>query len=332
MTLKAMIFAAGYGTRMSTLSDLLAKPALPFYGKPLIAHTLTWLARAGVTTTVVNLHHNAPTVVDAVNQHTPNGMEIIFSRENEILGTGGGLKAAAANFEKDAFFIAINGDVFTQINLKIPLRMHRAESPLATLVLTDNPDHRELFGVGIDVNKQITDFWGEPENTRALRHCAFTGIHIIDPRLLKSLPDSGYACIKEQAYLPALFAQQTLMSTVMGGHWFDLGTPQRYLDAHVKMLNNAGGLCGYPERSPGVFSADPLPPGLTVKQPVVVGPGLTAEKGSRMGPCAFLGANVELREKVHVQHAVVWDNTQLTTSISHAIAAPDGIVVSTKSD
>jgi mannose-1-phosphate guanylyltransferase len=332
MSLKAMIFAAGFGTRMGPLSELLAKPAMPFYGRPLIAHTLDWLAKSGVTTAVVNLHHNPRSVREAVKQHLPPGMKVSFSAEDDILGTGGGLKAAESHFTEEPFFLVVNGDVFTQFNLEIPLRIHQSASPLSTLVLTDNPDHRELFGVGINVAREITDFWGEPQNSNAFRHCAFTGIHIVNPDLLKILPEVGYACIKEDAYLPALRAEKKLMSAVMKGNWFDLGTPQRYLDAHVQMLNQAEQLCAFPERSPGVISADPLPEQLEVEAPVVVGPGLKASAGASIGPCAFLGSNVSLGKRSRLSHVVVWDGAKIKGSISHAVVAPGGVIVSTQTD
>jgi mannose-1-phosphate guanylyltransferase len=328
MSLSAMVFAAGFGSRMGALSDWVAKPAIPFYGRPLIAHTLGWLARAGVTRVVINLHHQPESVRAAVAKWCPSSIECIFSEESEILGTGGGLKLAEPLFEGHDTILAVNGDIFTQINLTVPLRVHRLKKPLATLVLNDSAEHQALFGVGIDVDRHITDFWGEPQNEAALRHCAFTGIHVIDPRLFEHLPADGYACIKEAGYLPALANRRYLAGVVTGGHWFDLGTPERYIQAHLQMLNEAEQLSGHPQRNAHVFSAEPLPAGLKVTPPVVVGRNLKFEDGAQIGPSAFIGDNVTLAAAAAVERSVVWDDATVTGAVKHAIVAPNDVIVS----
>ena len=320
--MKAMLFCAGHGTRMGPLADLCPKPAMPLYGRPLISHALRWLWRQGAREVVVNLHHLPDQVRQAALAHGPRELSVVFSQEPDLLGTGGGLARAAPHFRNEPFFLAVNGDVFTRIDLRIPLRVHRHRRPLSTLVLSDAERNRALFGVGLDSDKRIVDFWGEPASPSVFRRCAFTGIHVLDPKLLDRLPPDGFACIKEQGYLPALREGARLWGAIVQGAWFDLGTPSRYLDAHLEMSPELEALSGLPMRAPQVASAEPLPEGLVVRPPVVIGAGLKLEGRAVVGPAAFLGSNVTLEAGAEVSQAVAWDGARLAGRVERAIVAP----------
>lgn len=226
--MRAMIFCAGFGTRMRPLTDTLPKPALPLHGRPLIAHVLAWLQPQGVDSAVINLHHLADVMRETAERACPPGMDLIFSEEPEILGTGGGLVAARQHLEGHDEVIVVNGDIYTDLDLAPALSLHRRHRPSSTLVLTDDPAHAPLFGVGLDAADRITDFWGAPWGDRAVRHCAYTGIQILDPTFIATLPPSGFACVKESGWIPLLERGGDLRGAVVRGTWFDVGTPDRY--------------------------------------------------------------------------------------------------------
>jgi len=325
--MKAMIFTAGFGTRMGDLSNHVPKPCLPYMGRPLIGHQLAWLSEYGVDQVVMNLHHLGDQVRATAEAHRPIGMDLVFLNEPTIRGTGGGLINATALLYDEPEFLAINGDIVTNIDLRIPIRSHRHKQSLITLVLTGNTQHADLFGVGINADGEITDFWGEPANGASLRRAAFTGIHVINPDFLSQLPPTGYACIKEQGYLPALHNKTALHGVVMNGDWFDVGTPERYMDAHFSLLEEAPAWTGHTARSPGIISAEPLPPSLRVQAPVVVGPGLQLmDPNAQIGPGAFLGANVTLGAGASIQQSIVWDDTIVEGNCHHCIASPEHTV------
>lgn len=309
--MKAMLFAAGYGTRMRPYTDTLPKPALPFMGKPLVAHTLAWLAEYGVNTVVINLHHKAEIMRQTALQCCPNGMQLHFELEAEILGTGGGLRAATKHFSGEEAVIVVNGDVFTNADLEAPLRVHRNERPGSTLLLTADPQHRELFGVGLDSHQRITDFWGHPESAPPERRCAYTGIHILNPAMLAKLPDNEFACIKEKGWIPHLKAGGPLRGVITDADWYDLGTPERYLNAHFEQLDRQK------KARVGRHST-----GLDLPPSTRIGDGLRMEGPARIGPRVCLGQNVTLRGPVELSNCVVWDNSVVEGTIDHQIITP----------
>lgn len=309
--MKAMILAAGYGTRLRPLTDRVPKAALPFFGRPLISHTLEWLAGHGIDAAVINLHHLGAQVRAAAEAWAPRDMRLLFIDEVEILGTGGALRNARASFGDDDEIVVVNGDVFTRLDLAVALRVHRSTRAMATLCLDAEPQHRDLFGVGLDLDKRITDFWGQPPGPEPMRRAAFTGVHITSAKLLDRLPETGFACIKERGWIPLLRDGGHLQGVVQAAPWFDIGTPERYLAAHVGMAYDAARLSGWPMVAPFVASAEPLPDGVTVRAPAAVGPGLRIDGPAEIGPNAFLGANVTLAAGSAVRDAVIWDGERV---------------------
>ncbi|MFT7625579.1 MAG: mannose-1-phosphate guanylyltransferase [Myxococcota bacterium] len=319
--MNAMVFCAGLGTRMRPYTDRLPKPAMPLFGRPLIGHTLRWLASCGVTRTVINVHHQADVMRRVAQQSRPEGMSLVFSDEPEILGTGGALVAARQHFADDAPVLVVNGDAFLSLDVTEALAMHAAFKPGATLVLTDDPRHEALFGVGCDGEGRVTDFWGAPSGDRAVARHAYTGIHILSPSFIDALPQQGFACVKEAGWIPWLEAGRELRCVVAAGDWFDLGTPERYLAAHRELWPRAGALSGLREVEAGVFSAEPLPPELTVTGPAVLGARLIVEGPASVGPGTVIGRNVVLPEGAQLSGAVVWDGSTVV------VGADSGIMV-----
>ncbi len=297
--MKAMVFCAGFGTRMRPFTTARPKPAMPLFGRPLIGHTLRWLSGHGVTLTVINTHHLPDVMERTARQECPEGMRLVFSHEPEILGTGGGLVAARAHLEGDAPVLVVNGDAYLSLDVARALAVHRKHRPGATLVLTDDPRHAALFGVGVDDDGRILDFWGDEPR----RRFAYTGIHVLCPEFLDALPAAGFACVKEAGWIPWLGSGGTLRSVVERGDWFDLGTPDRYLAAHAALWDRAGVLSGLEETAPGVYGY--APPGLELEGRAVIGPDVTVDGRATVRANAVIGAGVRVGDGAVVD-GVVW--------------------------
>ena len=131
--MRAMILAAGYGTRLWPLTIDRAKPSIPFMGRPLVGYVAEYLARYGFRDIVVNLHHRPESVRAALGDGTRFGVRFHYVSEPAILGTGGALDNARALLDGDAF-VVVNGKIATDINLDAALETHRRTRALATLV------------------------------------------------------------------------------------------------------------------------------------------------------------------------------------------------------
>jgi len=225
--MKAMILAAGLGTRLRPLTNTIPKPLLPIAGTPLIVWNLLLLKRHGFQDVVINLHHLGPMIEQAVGTGSRFGMRITYSREPVILGTGGGIKQAEPNFSGTPVLI-LNGDTLVEIDLETLWTFHRQRNAAATLVLRSDPDAARWGLVEVGEDNRIVRITGrglsEPTLTQPRM---FAGIHILHPRLLREIP-KGKASSIIDAYVSGIQRNETVLGYDHQGYWSDIGTPERY--------------------------------------------------------------------------------------------------------
>ena len=178
--MKAMVLAAGLGTRLQPLTDTRPKALVEIAGRTLLEITLERLRAFGIDRVIINVHHFADTVIEYLNAKNNFGMHIQISREEDLLDTGGGLKKAAWFFSGDTEPLVLhNVDVITTIDLRSMAQYHNDNRVLATLAVQDRPTSRPL---AFDENLQLSGLGAG---------FAFSGIHVISPQLLPRLTEDG---------------------------------------------------------------------------------------------------------------------------------------------
>lgn len=231
--MKAMVLAAGRGLRMRPLTLLQAKPVLPVLNRPLLHWTLRRLARAGVRDVVVNLHHLPETVVSALGDGRGLGLRIRYSREDVLLGTGGGPRAVRDVFGDEPFLL-VNGDVLLDLDARALFERHRRSGACATLALRPNPDSRAYSPVVTDRRGRILSIAGRPAPA-AGTVSMFASVHVMDPALLTRLHEGVSDSVRD-LYLPLLAEGALLLGVRTRGAWYDLGRPSLYRDAQLRLL------------------------------------------------------------------------------------------------
>lgn len=229
--IRALVLAAGLGTRLRPLTNLTPKPLLPVRGVPILGHTLAQLAAIGCEAAAVNLHH----LGDQIRQRFGDshaGMALTYSEEPELLGTLGALHPLKEFFAPADLVVLVNGDSLCQWPLRKLVRRHLAGGARATLLLASRPDPAEFGGgVGIDRTGRILSFWpGDRERGEVIRRYVFAGAHVFSPDLLAEV-GPGVSDIVRNLYIPLLEQGETIGSVIYSGRWHDLGTPQRFLEA-----------------------------------------------------------------------------------------------------
>jgi len=228
--IRALVLAAGLGTRLRPLTSLTPKPLLPVRGVPILGHTLAQLAAVGCEAAAVNLHY----LGDQIRQRFGDshaGMPLTWSEEPEVLGTLGALHPLREFFAPADLVLLINGDSLCEWPLRRLIRRHLAGKARSTLLLTSRPDPaRYGGGVGIDRAGRLTSFRpGDPERGEVARRYVFAGAHVFSPDLLARI-EPGPSDIVRHLYTPMLAEGERIDSIVDGGLWHDMGTPQRFLD------------------------------------------------------------------------------------------------------
>jgi NDP-sugar pyrophosphorylase family protein len=243
--MKAMILAAGLGTRLRPLTNDRPKALVEIAGRTLLEITLARLRSVGVTEVIVNVHHFADMVSGYLQSHDNFGMKIEVSREDDaLLDTGGGLKKAAHFFLENSSnepLILHNVDVISTIDLERMIRVHKQNSALATLAVKSRKSSRYLlFDDQLQLcGRRISD--QQPELVRPsenLKPLAFSGIHVISPRLLGMMHDDGaFPIIKTYLDLSAR-GEKIQAFSADEYYWRDLGKPESVKQAAEDILNH----------------------------------------------------------------------------------------------
>ncbi len=223
-----MVLAAGIGSRLRPLTDTIPKPLLPVGGRPLIEYSLLLLKKYGITEIIINVHHLGRMLMQTVGEGARLGLRITYSEESTLLGTAGAIKKVQGQLAGETF-VVINGDILIDLNLNQVMDAHRKRQGIATLVLRES-EEAERFGlIEIDRDGRIRNILGKtPWHEAGARRTMFTGVHLIEPRLLDFLPQEGSIT---DVYIDLLKKGEALYGNLAGGYFCDLGTPERYRQA-----------------------------------------------------------------------------------------------------
>lgn len=244
--MKAMILAAGLGTRLRPLTDNRPKAMVEVYGRTLIEITLNRLRSFGIREVIVNVHHFADMVSNYLKNNSNFGMRIEISREETLLDTGGGLKKAGWFFQEtqedsEHPFILHNVDVLSTIDLQKMIAFHRDHHALATLAVQDRETSRYLL---FDEQNRLCGRQARKtgrveivRNSSSVRALAFSGIHVISPQFLSKMGEEGVFSIID-TYLRLAKEGETIAAFRSDeSYWRDLGKPENLTGAAQDVQN-----------------------------------------------------------------------------------------------
>jgi len=227
MKIKGIILAAGFGTRLRPMTDKTPKPLLPVGGRPLIHYSLLLLRKYGITDVVINVHYHAEKMIEALGDGSQFGMKIAYSRESEILGTGGGIKKIFDGFSHESS-IVINGDIMIEIDLAKLIRFHRDNKGAATLVLRKAAPGDGFGRLEVDGEQRIRNILGKLNwNSKVDQDLMFTGLHCINKEVIDYIPEHQTYSITD-AYIEMLQQNKHLKAYITKEYWNDLGHIDRY--------------------------------------------------------------------------------------------------------
>ncbi|MBS3806229.1 MAG: nucleotidyltransferase family protein [Bacteroidales bacterium] len=227
--MKAMIFAAGKGSRLQPLTLEKPKALVEVGGTTMLEHTIRHLRDYGIESIVINIHHFAGQIRQFIDQHDGFGLDIAFSDEREqLLDTGGGLKKASWFFSEKEPFIVHNVDVLSNLDLNELYQYHTRQHALATLAVRERESSRYLL---FDSGNRLCGWENLKEGEKKLirpaahyRRLAFSGIQVIDPSLFQIMPDEKVFSITK-AYLDAGKNNDIQAYQDNNTWWFDIGNP-----------------------------------------------------------------------------------------------------------
>lgn len=230
--MKAMIFAAGIGSRLGRLTHNTPKCLMPLGPHPgsrtILEHVITRLKAAAVDEVVINLHHFPEQIADYMARHADFGLKVHYSREVSLLDTGGGLKKVRDLFEGIEPFFVHNSDIYCTYDLRALCAEHRSSQAVATLAVMHRESKRGLY---FNPNRQLTGWTGEQgtSNQAAVGQdatlCAFSGISVCSPEIFTFMDSRDTFSIIESFLTAARATGRVYGHTIPSTGWVDIGTP-----------------------------------------------------------------------------------------------------------
>ena len=281
--MKAMIMAAGFGTRLRPLTDNFPKALVPVLNRPVLERNIEYLCSYGIKDIIINAHYHRDRIQKFVSSCKIPGVKLTVSLEEEILGTGGGI-ANCREFLKNDTFIVINSDILTDINLDTAVNTHKKSGNIATLVLHD---YTRFNQIDITPDNKVKAIHKDTAPGRL----AFTGIHVLEPEIFNYLPGEGFADIITACYNPLIESDKSINAFKPINHyWYDIGTIESYTKANKDFLR---------------FEDTQF----------IKGENTRIDSSVVLKNWAVIGNNVTIEKDTVIDSSIVWDNVIIKAGV-----------------
>jgi NDP-sugar pyrophosphorylase family protein len=261
---------------------------------------------------VLSLNYQPGRIEEVFGDGAAAGVRLEYMVEPTPLGTGGAIKFAAGRY-RDEPLVVFNGDVLTAVDLPAVIALHRERRAKATIVLTpvENPSAYGL--VETDGDGNVKQFLEKPSADEIRCDTINAGIYVLEPETLSRIPGEIAFSI-ERGYFPSLVAdRETFIAYTYRGYWIDIGTPDKYRQAHTDIMD--GRLRARPfasgSREPVVSPSARIDPEATIEGPCFIDANAIVKKGARVGPYSVIGQHCHIGEKAVVDGAIIWPHTTL---------------------
>jgi mannose-1-phosphate guanylyltransferase len=307
---KGFILAAGFGERLRPLTQRCAKSLMPVLNVPVICYALHLLKEAGIRDILCNLHYRSQDIIDFFEQHASFDLNITFSREEEILGTGGGVKRCE-HLIGESDFVLINSDVVMDLDVTALIDAHRAGSNGATLALFRTEEAASMGSIALQGGR-VVDL-GNIRSTGIASDLIYTGCAVLSPHIFKYLRFE-YSSIVDTGYC-GLIENHRIGYHIHPGMWRDIGRPSSYWRTNLDMIHAKGELKDRLSSTLGMQS-EIVSPGAIVHESARV-------RDSVIGDGASVGKNAFVEDSVVLPGAGVPDNC----TVKSAIVYRDGMLM-----
>ncbi|MBA4116601.1 MAG: NDP-sugar synthase [Rubrobacter sp.] len=325
--MKAMVLAAGKGTRLFPLTGEVPKPMAPVVDTPIIEHIFSLLARHGVSEAHVNIHYLADALLEAYGKESRvDGMEIRFVEEVNLTGTAGGVKrlaeAAAGGFGET--FVIVSGDALTDVDIGDLVAFHKEKGALATIALHRVYDTSEFGVVEVDGEGNILGFQEKPDPKEAISTLANAGVYVLEPEALEYIPENTFFDFATDVFPRFLEAGERFVGYEGDFYWSDIGTLEAYRQAQYDVLSGKVRVKVPGERqdktlwigeNAHIHPSAALEGYIVVGRDAVIGRGVTLSGDVTVGTDCWIRPNATIKRSILLPGASVGDGAYLEDCI-----------------
>lgn len=322
--MQALVLVGGEGTRLRPLTRTAPKPIIPLVDRPFIRYMIDWLGRHGVDDVVLSIGFLAHGIREGLGEEIPGGPRLRYVEEPDRRGTAGAIRFAEDLL--DERFLALNGDVLTDLDLSALMRRHDESGATATLALYPVEDPSAYGLVRRREDGEITEFLEKPDPAEIDTDEISAGAYVLERSVLEMIPPDREFSIEREVF-PRLVGNG-LYSRRLEGYWMDIGTPERYLQASWDILE------GRVESEPGervdarhvyIDEAAAADPAAGVAGSAFVQAGAAIAAGAEIGPRAVIGPGCAIGEDACIAGSVIHGGGAIGAGakVTGSILAPD---------
>jgi mannose-1-phosphate guanylyltransferase len=288
--MKALFLAGGMGTRLQPLTDNLPKPMVSILNKPLLERTMINLKKCGISEIVISTCYHP----EYIENHFGNGsmfdLSIKYIVEETPMGTGGAIKMTEEHFNEP--FIVFNSDILSDIDVSKMIDFHRSKKALATIAVTEVQDPSMYGVIEYDANGYAVTFKEKPKKGESSSKSVNAGIYIFEPEIFSEIASDRAVSIEREVFPNLLNDNKKISIYQSGSYWMDIGTIQKYRQAHWDIMS---GKCKLVDCD---FNSDQ----------VSFGKNVTIYPSSTIVGPAYIGDNAIIGAKVFINHSVIGNN------------------------
>lgn len=311
--MRAMVLAAGVGSRLEPLTNQVPKPMVPVANRPVLEHIVALLKKHGITEIYSNLHYLPDSIREYFGDGSKFGVNLKFLEEVELSGDAGGVRTCRKELSQGPFLVLM-GDLLTDVNLTEIIEQHKSKKALATIALKQVEDVSH-FGVAVtNADGFITGFQEKPQAHEALSNYASTGIYVLEPEVFNHIPASGSYGFGRQLF-PQLVADgfSVLGAPIDGYYWSDVGTIKQYRLSNFDVLQGGTNIdipgkktdFGYVQESAVIE------PDVKIEGRLLLGMNSRIKSGVTIKGSVLIGDNCTIGENVQIEDSLVWSNSQV---------------------
>lgn len=331
-SIKAMIMAAGVGSRLEPLTKSVPKPLVPIANKPVMDILFENLAQIGIKDVICNTYYMADKIIE---RYTNNkfGINFNYIKEETLSGTAGGVKKCQFFFEKDSTFVVLSADGLSNADLKHGIDIHKKSGAIATIGIKQIPmEDVPHFGVVVtDKDGFIAEFQEKPSIEEAKSNFINTGIYIFDYKVFDYIPENTFYDFAKNVF-PKLLAEHAINTFEVKEYWSDIGTIAQYIQSMHDLFEQK---C-YFDHAPIIHTKD----GAYIAEDTRICDNVTFKGNSTIGRYSSIGKdckienciiwdNVTIKDGVHLSDCVIASNSVIETDLNSQIVGANEIISST---
>lgn len=316
MLKKAMIMAAGVGSRLEPLSSIVPKPLVPLANAPAMDILVKHLVSFGITDIIANTFYKAEDI-QAHYKENNLGANFEFIREKELSGTAGGVKKCQFFFDENQDFIIMSGDGLTDLDINEAYTAHKNSGAIATIIIKE-VENKETFKYGIvvpDKNGFVETFQEKPSIEEAKSNLANTGIYIFNYKIFNFIPENTFYDFAKNVFPSILESGLKINTFKLQGYWSDIGSLDQYHQSNIDLLNHI-----VQSYTPKTINTDY---GCYTKGENTKFAQNTIIKGN-----CVIGNDCSIGENTIIKNSIIWDNVKIGSNlvIENSIILADTVI------